>query len=149
MNEKPIYNEQLHDYEKKKEAMIKEVAELIHEKWRATRWLENERSYEPRIKTTKDEAWIRAHGGNDQIDIANTDFSDLPADWQEENYFSARVAMDKLADVLDIIHDRWLDRNDNRASEEQKKQFSRLPAAEKLKDVAILEDAVAILKKHL
>ena len=51
-----------------------------------TRWY-----IQPR-KETKDEGWIKSRGTN-KVDIANTDFEDLPSDWRSENRASAYVAM--------------------------------------------------------
>lgn len=70
----------------------------------------------------------------------------MPADWQEENLRSAENALDKVKDALYLIHDAWLDRNYEVASEEQKPPFSRLADTEKKKDIAVLLEAVKMIK---
>jgi len=61
-----------------KHVRVTELASAFHEDWRKTRKQEDG-SFEPRIKETKDEAWIQKHGTN-QVDIANTTFGELPED---------------------------------------------------------------------
>ena len=146
---KPIFNEREKELEEKREKMIVSLASLMHEKWREGRFDPETKTFTPRPKPVKDQAWIEAHGGQQEVDIANTKFDELPADWQEENYLSAKEAIGKLEDVLNLIHDKWLDRNDQYASSEQKTQYSRLPADEKTKDIAILEEAIEIMKQNL
>ena len=93
--------------------------------------------------------WIEKNKGDGNVDIANTKFEDLPGDWQQENLSSAGVAVEKIEDVLNLVHDKWLDRNDENAGLEQKVQFSRLSPAEKLKDIAILKKALEVMEKSL
>lgn len=145
----PIYSDKVRQLEEKRQKMITALATLLHESWRKGRYVEEGKSYTPRIKTTTDQKWIDAHGGSAEIDIANTSFDGLPTDWQEENLLSAKVAVEKVEDVLNLIHDNWLDRNDQFASPEQKAQYSRLPNHEKLKDIDVLEDAIRIIKEDV
>jgi hypothetical protein len=112
--------------EKKRQEQIKKLAKLMHEEWRSTR-RKDDNSFEPRTKKTEDMLWIKMHEGKDEVDIANTDFEKLPRDWQEENLLSAKAAIEKIEDSLNIIHDKWLDRNDQRADPQQKTQYFRLP----------------------
>jgi hypothetical protein len=128
--------------------LIKELASSMHENWRNRRKDKNG-VFESRIKTTNDEAWISAHNGQTEVDIANTSFADLPLDWKEENLASAKVAIEKLRDVVYLVHDFWLDRNSQSASPEQQKRYSMLPPEEKAKDLEILDEAVGIMKQHL
>lgn len=132
--------------EEQKQNLVQKLAKMMHEEWRKTRKNEDG-SYEPRIKKTKDEEWIESHDGNSEIDIANAEFENLPKDWQEENLLSAKVAIEKIEDALYIVHDKWLDRNDQHAESDQKTQYSRLPKDEKLKDIAILEKALGLMKE--
>ncbi|MFZ4648295.1 MAG: hypothetical protein ACOYMB_01515 [Patescibacteria group bacterium] len=148
-NEVPIFNERENKLENDRREMINSLANLMHESWRQGRFNVQENNYEPRLKDVKDEEWIIAHGGAKEVDIANTPFSELPLDWQEENYLSAKVATEKLEEVLYLIHDKWLDRNDNYASGEQKTQYSRLPNEEKLKDLDILKEAIDLVERKL
>lgn len=57
------------------------MSNLLHDEWREPRKKEDN-SFEPRIKKTKDEDWVKK-SGTDEEDIANTYFSELPSDWQE------------------------------------------------------------------
>jgi hypothetical protein len=148
MKETPIYNAHEQQLEEKNLKMVDALARLMHEGWRKDRFNPDTETYAPRIKTVKDAKWISEHGGVTEVDIANTPFEQLPSDWQEENYLSAKVAVGKLEEILYLIHDKWLDRNDSYASNEQKTQYSRLSATEQLKDIEILEEAIQIIKER-
>lgn len=137
------YEEQLNTSDK---TTIAALASLIHESWRQDRFDTTAGNYVSRLKETKDKAWLSRHKGQIKVDIANTAYKDLPIDWKEENLLSAKVAIEKIEDVLYIIHDKWLDRNEGRATEGQKKRYSRLSIEDRLKDIKILEEAVQIIK---
>lgn len=77
-----------------------EVAGVLHDEWRRPRRRKETGDYEPRLKVTKDQTWIDAHGGQNQVDIANTNYEDLPADWQAENKASAAVAVGEVLRVF-------------------------------------------------
>ena len=124
------------------------VASLLHEDWRLTR-LQEDGSFEPRVKGTKDEAWIQTHG-TDQVDIANTGYQDLPEDWKAENKAAGAVVADLLAElgtdvdlfnpeqrtvVGDKIHDEWLSRNEWAKGGDLDVPFDQLPADEQAKDL--------------
>lgn len=125
------------------------VASALHEDWRKTR-LQEDGTFEPRLKPTKDEAWTATHDGATEVDIANTAFADLPSDWQAENQAAAEVVVDILNDsngqidmtndeqrisVGDIIHNAWLQRNDWAAGGELDVPFVQLPPEEQAKDI--------------
>ena len=146
--------------QKQRMEMVTELASLLHDEWRAPRKQEDG-SFEPRIKKTKDETWKAAHGGAEEVDIANTSFAELPADWQEENRAAAEVAMNEVFSaaesgrVLDdafieeassTVHDKWLERNGEWAPEDQKKPFGELPEEEKEKDRAQVRKAIEIFE---
>jgi hypothetical protein len=135
--------------EESKTLLVNELASLLHETWRSQRKDEATGIFTPRIKTTTDKEWIEAHGGLAEVDIANTPYLELPSDWQRENKIAAEIAMEKLEDVMYIIHERWLDRNFDHATPEQKLNYSRLPVEDKKKDLDILEEAVQVFAKHL
>ncbi|PIR05512.1 hypothetical protein COV56_02355 [Candidatus Kuenenbacteria bacterium CG11_big_fil_rev_8_21_14_0_20_37_9] len=67
---------------------------MLHDEWRKPRLKDG--LYESRVKKTKDQDWIKAHRGTDEVDIANTDYINLPSDWQAENKASAEVAVDEV-----------------------------------------------------
>ena len=132
-----------------KESMAAEMAGKLHDDWRKGR-LRQDGSYEPRIKPTADKAWIEAHG-TDQVDIANTEYSELPRDWQAENSEAAKVVYD-LVDNPDTrgmvisapenpspvgqqVHEAWLGRNDWAAGGELDVPFDELSPEEQAKDI--------------
>ena len=101
-----------------------------------------------RIKITKDEKWIEAHGTN-EVDLASLDYQGLPADWQSERKIGAQIALDAVLDAVtkdesldasfiektaELLHDKWLERNSTRATEIEKRQYESLPENEKEKD---------------
>ena len=132
-----------------REEAVKTVASALHEDWRKTR-LQEDGTFEPRIKPTKDEAWTAAHDGATEVDIANTSFEDLPSDWQAENQVAAGVVVDILQSangqvdltdeeqrnaVGDTIHSAWLARNNWAAGGELDVPFAQLPPVEQAKDI--------------
>jgi len=134
------------DYEQKRQQMILELARMLHDRWRKRR--RTTTGFEPRIKITTDQDWIKAHNDQTEVDIANTSFDELPVDWQRENIVSAEVALSKIEDALYLLHDRWLDRNFESATPEQKIQYSRLPNGEKEEDIQILYAAIDLISRH-
>jgi hypothetical protein len=135
------------------------LASHMHDEWRAPRRLEDG-SYEPRPKKTTDRAWV-AKNGTDEVDIANTDYKDLPADWKKENEDSATVAVGLTADGLRSgqrvsesefvesasakVHDAWLERNGEWAPPEQQLPYDKLSEPEKAKDRVFVLKALEIL----
>lgn len=133
------------------EAVDQAVAALgnaFHEDWRKTR-LNEDGTFEPRVKTTKDEAWIEANG-TDQVDIANTTYEGLPADWQAENKAAAEVVVgvfnerngmvdlndpDTRAAVGEQVHTAWLSRNEWAKGGDLDVPFADLPVDEQNKDL--------------
>ncbi|MDF1498444.1 MAG: hypothetical protein P1P85_03795 [Patescibacteria group bacterium] len=139
--------------------MITELGSLLHDEWRAPRKKEDG-SFEPRVKKTKDEAWKTAHSA-EEVDIANTSFAELPADWQGENRAAAEVAMNAVFQATEsgrtldesfveeasaTIHDKWLERNGEWAPAEQKKPFGELAEEEKEKDRTQVRKAIEIFE---
>jgi hypothetical protein len=131
---------------------IEATASQFHETWRAGR-RKPDGSFEPRPKETKDPQWIALHGTN-QVDIANTAYPALPADWQAENRASAVVAVGAImaqAGLLNaafieqassLIHDKWLERNSYAKGGELDKPYALLPENEKQKDREVLYQAL-------
>lgn len=131
----------------------------FHEEWRKTR-LDDEGNFEPRVKETKDAAWIEANG-TDQVDIANSTFDQLPEDWKAENKAAADVVVGvmvarngevNLADeatrneVGGIVHDAWLSRNEWAAGGDLDKPFDQLPLDEQAKDISQVEVAQRVFE---
>lgn len=125
-----------------------------------TQWQED-RNHEPRVKVLiadeeGNKKWINE--GNEcpegftvqeSVDIANTAFSDLPADWKKENLLVNEgvvdVLMDKLEsrealnegtvdDVAAFVHEQWLLRNPWAKAGDLDVPFSELSEEEQEKD---------------
>jgi hypothetical protein len=131
-----------------KAAAVAALASEFHEDWRKTR-LDADGNYEPRVKSTKDEAWIADHGTN-QVDIANSTYDELPSDWQAENGAAADVVVDVMngadgaidltdpdvrSEVGQKIHDAWLSRNEWAKGGTLDVPFNDLPQDEQDKDI--------------
>lgn len=113
-----------------------------------------------RIKKTKDEAWIKANGGKDEVDIANTDFDKLPSDWKKENAEAAKAAVtavvalnksgamnaNSLEKASNHVHKKWLERNGSWAPENQKLPFNELSQEEADKDRAHVTHAIKVMR---
>jgi hypothetical protein len=147
---------------------VGELASSLHEEWREGR-LQNDGSFEPRVKETKDDQWIAAHNGQREVDIANTSFSDLPGDWQAENHKAAEAAVgavmytESILRELDYtyglsrddlhelaaseVHGQWLERNGEWAEPHQNVCYFDLSPEEKKKDRDQVESAFRLLDK--
>ena len=138
---------------------VNNLASALHEDWRRTR-LQEDGTFEGRVKPTKDEAWIAAHG-TDQVDIANTEYVDLPEDWQAENKAAAEVIVGILSESTEVpdlsdeehinmvgekIHTAWLARNEWAKGGDLDVPFKDLPADEQAKDINQLKIALSLEK---
>ena len=138
-------------------AMVKRIANLSHEKFRK---IYREVNNGTRIKTTKDDAWIKQHG-TDQADLAKLNYFDLPNDWKKERWSGAKVAFDTLLERIKsgksldekfieyasgIIHKEWLDRNIHRTENEHKLPYDQLSEEAKQKDRIFIHSAIEIYK---
>ena len=132
----------------KREKLILELASMLHNQWRKPRWDKRSKKYKPRIKPTNDKAWIKKHSNQNEVDIANTKFSQLPSDWQAENIVSAQHALEKIEESLCLVHDKWLDRNNKWVKPGLEKKYSKLAAREREKDMRILKKAIELLHKY-
>lgn len=150
-----------------KELLSYSMGSDLHEVWRAGRKLEDG-TYEPRIKKTKDQAYIDAHGGNNEVDIANLSFAELPSDWQFENLEAAKVAINQVYDVMmgdtpvtkeqieamsSVVHDEWLKRNSwvfnpQNGNPDQAKPYQELSPEEKAKDRDQIKAAMTKVIKY-
>ncbi len=140
------------------QAEVAKVASAFHEDWRKTR-LQPDGTFEPRVKKTKDQAWIAAHG-TDDVDIANSTYAELPEDWKAENKAAAEVVQGILKQrggtvdlgdektrlaVGEEIHQAWLSRNDWAKGGELDVPFADLPRGEQDKDTDQLKVAMGAL----
>ncbi len=145
--------------EQKKSRLVTQLGSLLHDEWRAPRKKEDG-TYEPRPKKTKDQEWAKNHG-TEEVDIANTDYANLPEDWKGENKISAEIAMEEIYKALEngqelddafieqasaVIHEKWLERNKDWAPAEQNKPYGELSEEEKDKDRAIIKKAIEIFQ---
>lgn len=138
--------------------LAKGVASALHEDWRKTR-LKEDGTFEPRWKAIKDEKFIaklnpnvlpanvRVNNGTYEIDIANSNYDQLSADWQYENQEAGKIAAGLVihnqydnADLSreqigDEIHNEWLKRNTWAKGGELDVPFAELPFEEQRKDL--------------
>jgi hypothetical protein len=128
-------------------ALILTIASELHEQWRAPRQ-RPDGSYEPRPKATQDAQWIAAHG-SPEVDLANTPFLELPADWKRENEIAAELAarvVDATIDYLAaLIHEQWVSRHFEEAWAREAgllRPFAELPSEEQDKDRVIARTAL-------
>lgn len=145
------------------EILASAVGSKLHENW-AISYRQTNPGEQTRIKTTKDETWILTHGTN-EVDILNTNFSDLPLDWQGENLIAGQVAAHLVLGFIEkngtffptdeeydtmasIVHENWVERNSwiktpGSGSEHLAVPYSDLPLDEQLKDIAHIKLALA------
>ena len=138
--------------ENKKETI--EVATRFHEIWREGRKTYNG-SYEPKWKKIRKDLnfiesaipskTVRISEEGVEVDIANTDFMDLPFDYQEENLLAAEVVVNLLKNkkaltiyeieqFSSVVHDEWLKRNTWAKGGNLDAPYNMLPEEEKAKD---------------
>lgn len=145
-----------------KSGIIKKVALVFHEKWRENR-LQSVGKYKPMIEKSQDEEWNIKHW-MDVVDIANTEFVDLPSNRKYENFEAAKVAVDLVYDKVvnwekidlemieemsKIVHEKWLERNGIHWSfENQRVEYEELSDEEKAKDRIQVELAIQIIKSE-
>lgn len=118
---------------------------IAHDMWRAPRALPAG-GYDPRVKPD---------GLGGEVDIANTDYRDLPLKWKEETYSSVKVAVDALIadpeasvdDGAETVHDEWVARNREWADPALTVPYSELPEHEKQKDRDYVVIAMAALEQ--
>ena len=146
-----------------KSEIIQKVASTFHEEWRKNR-LQNDWTYKPMIEKSEDEAWTKEHW-TDTVDIANTDFEDLPDNWKYENIEAAKVAVDlvyqkilnlekitteTIEEMSNIVHEKRLERNWIAGSfENQRVSYQDLSEEEKEKDRLQIKTAIEIINSYL
>ena len=146
-----------------KSEIIQEVASTFHEKWRKNR-LQSDWRYIPMIEKSNDEKRNEEHW-TDTVDIANTDFEDLPNNWKYENVEAAKVAVDLVYDKIsnlekissetieemaNIVHEKWLERNWIEWSfENQRVSYENLSEEEKEKDRIQIIIAIDVIKAYI
>ena len=146
-----------------KSEIIQKVASTFHEEWRKNR-LQKDWTYKPMIEKSEDEIRTKKHW-TDTVDIANTNFEDLPDNWKYENIEAAKVAVDlvyekilnlekfsieTIEEMSDIVHEKRLERNWLAGSfENQRVSYENLSEEEKAKDRAQILTAIRIIQNDL
>lgn len=141
-----------------KSEIIKKVASSFHDNWRKNRL------YKPIIEKSEDDEWTKKHW-TDLVDIANTEFEDLPDNWKYENFEAAKIAVDlvyervvnwleispeMIEEMSKIVHDKRLERNWVQWSfENQRVDYEKLSEEEKAKDRVQIEIAIQIISEDL
>lgn len=142
---------------------VNDVWANLHEERRNTR-LNEDWTYEPRIKTTQDQVWIEQHNWQTEVDIANTTFENPPSDWQHENLEAAKVAeslvfeafikwedisTEMIEDMSSKVHEEWLKRNTRAKWWDLDVPYSQLPELEKAKYRNQVLLAINVTKQNL
>jgi len=141
-----------------KSEIIKKVASSFHDKRRENRL------YKPMIEKSEDKEWNMEHW-TEVVDIANTEFEDLPSNRKYENFEAAKVVVDLVYDKVvnweevdsemieemsKIVHEKWLERNWVQWSfENQRVDYVNLSEEEKAKDRTQVELAVQNVKSEM
>ena len=76
--------------------LMRKFVKLSYNKWRNTR-KRLDGTYEPKLKKSTDDKWNKEHR-TDYVDIANTEYEDLPRNRQYERMAAASVAIDLVLD---------------------------------------------------
>lgn len=121
----------------------------FHEERRKSR-LKSDWTYEPRIEKATDQEWISQHNWQTEVDIANTNFEDLPSNRRYENLEAAKVAIGlifekvskwekitqkMIEEMSERVHNKRLERNWTEWSfENQRVPYEQLSEEEKAKD---------------
>lgn len=107
----------------RKPYLMQRFLKLSYNKWRNTR-KRLDGTYEPKWKESTDDKWNKEHGTN-CVDIANTEYEDLPRNRQYERMVAVSVVIDLVLDWIEsweiitpeiiekmssVIHDKWLER---------------------------------------
>ena len=123
------------------DACVEAAAKNLHNAQRAPRLLP-EGGFVP---------WMKPDGLGGHVDIANTEYENLPPLWQTDNRAAAVSAVTDVlrtpnADVellAAAVHAAWLTRNAGRALGEHLGMYEDLSESEKQKDRAVVVAALA------
>jgi hypothetical protein len=145
-----------------KAEIIQKVASIFHEEWRKNR-LQDDWTYKPMIEKSEDETRTKEHW-TQAVDLANTDFEDLPNNWKHENIEAAKVAVDLVYEKIlnlekiatetiekmsKIVHEKRLERNWIAWSfENQRVSYEDLSEEEKEKDRLQIKTAIEVINLY-
>jgi hypothetical protein len=76
--------------------LMRKFVKFSYDQWRKSR-LKPDGTYEPKLKKSTDDKWNKEHR-TDYVDIANTEYEDLPRNRQYERMAAASVAIDLVLD---------------------------------------------------
>ncbi len=140
--------------------IIGKVASILHDERRKNRKINGE--CEPMLEKTGDNEWIERYWTN-VVDIANTEFEDLPKDWKYENLEAAKVVVELVYDrvkkwdkitqemieeMSNIVHIKRLKRNwEGGSFENQRVSYKKLSEEEKAKDRVQIEVAIRVINE--
>ena len=144
------------------------LASELHDNWRFSR-KNRDGSYIPMWEKSTDEEWNRKNGV-DEVDVANTDFKNLPSNWQYDTLEEARNTIDlvfademfgeefdeeKMESLSSKVYEARVSRNNN--SKDSMKvisvltdEYESLPEEEKEKvreQIKVAIDFVKIYKR--
>ena len=116
------------------------------------------------IEKSEDEEWTKEHW-TDVVDIANTEFEDLPSNWKYENIEAAKVVVnlvyekvtkweeitpEMIEEIARIVHQKRLERNWKEWSfRYQRVLYEALSEEEKSKDRIQIKLAIKTIKKNI
>jgi len=116
------------------------------------------------IEKSEDDKRNENHGTN-VVDIANTEFKDLPLNRKYENLEAAKVAVslvydkvinwenissEMIEEMSKIVHEKRLERNGIEWSfENQRADYQNLSEEEKVKDRMQVELAIQVIRKSI
>ena len=146
-----------------KKDLIESIWSKFHEERRKS-LKKSDWTYESRIEQVTDQEWIQQHNWQTEIDLANTNFEDLPQEWKHENLEAAKVVVelvyDKVAnweeitpemieEMARVVHDKRLERNWTEWSfENQRVSYDQLDEEEKVKDRNQVKRAIEVIKQN-
>lgn len=148
-------NDKISEEEILTQECIDKLAGILHDCWRKER-IDKSGVPKSQVERTTDNLWIQSHC-SEEVDLANTNYKDLPLDWKNENSASVKVALieiyraEKRGENIDdsfiekvsaLIHGEWLSRNTNSKFLFQDMPYSELSDEEKEKDRAVVRRAI-------
>jgi predicted metal-binding transcription factor (methanogenesis marker protein 9) len=113
----------------------------------------------PYTKTMVDKKWIKENG-TDTVNLSETEYSNLPEDWKKERILGSEIVINEVEkkikekgicnqkdteEIADLLHIKWLERNNMRALEEQKNRYIDMSEYEKEKDRIFVKAAISVL----
>ncbi len=152
-----VSSENLQKAEENKIETINKISNIVHVLLVEHRKINDPKPY---TKITVDKKWIKKNK-TDTVILSETDFADLPEDWKKERILGSEIAYENIKSILqkkegvsdldienisNILHEKWLERNNQRASIEQKNRYEDMSEYEKEKDRFFVKATIQILQ---